>query len=316
MQKRILTIIATLFLVLVSNCKDDPNPLGDYTQNFIFENILNIPINQNFKITSIEPARVHPGYTTTNVIITPSSSIRATSRQTTDDLNNATLATQEETFVPSLVLIKGNEFDKNPENHTVSIGSVQAEVFTDINSIYNLNEYFEYQPVVDKYELEKDILIKVPSGVETDLLTVQKAGGVCDSLDKKSGKDCSATEIYLDCYAAYNNRYGEENVVDFNNSIEVNYEGLEIKAFKTKLFENLPAENQNTLNISCSTIFSLKQFSRSCVPTDYTVDGSNLLSAPISIPISIEANKPWTIQYLITAGKGNCKVNILPTSLY
>lgn len=309
------SVYIALFLFLgLGSCKDDPNPKGDYINNFFYENILNIPINDEFKISSVEPARVHPGYETSTALITKS--IRSHERQEQNLDNAAGLAALPETFPPSLVLVKGSGFDKNVSNHTITIGDIKIDAFTDFNSITNLFESVEYKPILDKYDMEKDILFKVPYGVETGLLTIKRPGGECTSFDKKSGYLCSATEIYLDCYSAYKNRFGEETIINYNSTVQVEYEGLGIKAFKSNIEENLFTGTKNVLNISCSTIFSLKRFDKYCTPKDEIIDGKDLIYKPISIEIEAEPQKKWTMQYLITSGKGHCKINLGSTSIY
>ena len=103
------------------------------------------------------------------------------------------------------------------------------------------------------------------------------------------------------------NLYGAETAISSGTSQTITYDNLTTKAFRSDLLFTNPATSDiagNTINIRCANIVHVLLFSQSCVPTEYTVNGTSLVLNPV---ISVNS-KFYTIQYVITATKGDCVI--------
>ncbi|HMW04219.1 MAG TPA: IPT/TIG domain-containing protein [Leptospiraceae bacterium] len=184
--------------------------------------------------------------------------------------------------------IKGKNFIASTTGNTVSINGIQA--------------------IVD-YAGTDQLTFKVPSGASTGPITVANNGGACSNADRKSGINCDGDDFYIDCYGAFNNQFGSETAVGTGTSQTVTYDSLTTKAFRSDLIFTNPYSTdtaQNTITIRCANFTRVLLFSPSCVPTEYTANGSNIVINPV---ISINS-RFYTIQYLLTATKGDCTIRV------
>lgn len=192
------------------------------------------------------------------------------------------------TFDPTIVTISGKNFIADKLGNTVLFNDIQAQV---------------------ESATETEIKVKVPQGAISGVLTVSNLGGSCNSFDKKSGYNCQGQDFFIDCYGAYKGIYGAETSVGTGTNKTVTYTGIGTKAFRSDLLPTDPYTKETALNkiaITCATLTSVLVFSSSCVPTEYTADGTSLVFNPI-IPIN---SKFFTVQYLLTAGKGDCTIRV------
>lgn len=191
-------------------------------------------------------------------------------------------------YLPTVVTIKGKNFIPSTTGNTVLFNGTQATV---------------------DYATDQELRMKVPDGAISGVLSVSNNGGVCNGADKKSGTNCEGQDFFVDCYGAFNNLYGAETAIASGTSQTIPYEGITTKAFRSDLLYTNPYTNDiagNKISIRCVTITRVLLFSQSCVPTEYTVNGSNLVLNPV---ISVNS-KFYTIQYLLTATKGDCTIRV------
>ncbi len=192
------------------------------------------------------------------------------------------------TYLATAVTIKGKNFIPSTTGNTVLFNGTQATV---------------------DFATDQELRVKVPDGAMSGVLSVANNGGVCNSLDKKSGTNCEGQDFFIDCYGAYKNLYGAETAISSGTSQTITYDSVTTKAFRSDLLYTNPTSNDiagNTINIRCASIVHVLLFSQACVPTEYTVNGSNLVLNPV---ISINS-KYYTIQYIVTATKGDCVVRV------
>ena len=192
------------------------------------------------------------------------------------------------TYPATVVTIKGKNFIPSTTGNVVAFNGTPAAV---------------------DYATDQELRVKVPNGAMTGVLSVSNNGGVCSSPDKKSGTNCEGQDFYVDCYGAYKNLYGAETAISSGTSQTITYDNLTTKAFRSDLLFTNPTTSDiagNTINIRCANIVHVLLFSQSCVPTEYTVNGTSLvLNAVISIN-----SRFYTIQYVITATKGDCVIRV------
>lgn len=181
---------------------------------------------------------------------------------------------------PSQVIIHGRNFS--------FVSSENIVLFNDI-------------PATVIYSTDKEIFTTVPKGVKSGLLSVSRFGGVCNSLDKKSGINCSATEYYVDCYKPYNNFYGEEILLNFGEIRKIEYSTSGTHAYRVDL---PPGEYK--INIFCVSQVIVQYFTPTCEAIDVYDDNTNLLVNP-----TISVSGGYTLQFFVSAGKGDCNISIV-----
>lgn len=181
---------------------------------------------------------------------------------------------------PSQVIIRGRNFSFVPYENLVLFNDIPANVIS---------------------STDQEIITLVPNGVKSGLLSVSRFGGVCNSLDKKSGINCSATEYYVDCYKPYNNIYKEEILLQFGKLNKIEYTTSGTNAYRVDL---PPGEYK--LNIFCASQVIVQYFTATCEAIDVFNDNTNLLLNP-TIPVS----GGYTLQFFVSASKGTCNIGIL-----
>lgn len=322
--------ILLIFLMLINLifCKDDVNPRGDYKKNFLLENIIQIPGINSIQIKSVEPRRINPAFSAKRVVTTTSSS-----KQVRDASVPPGFLEMEIGYPTSLVLIKATNLDKNKFANKVTFTNLptvksspfsipatilyvpqkEPSYFTTPYSSQTLTvaEFNNYSDLIEKYQPEEHILVRVPQGVETGLMKITKSGGVCDSMDGRNGINCDAIDMYVDCYAPFKNFFETENLIEMNKEFKQTFTTTETRAFRVDL-----EEGKNYINVSCRTIFTFKHFTRSCKAVEKIINDKNLIYAPTSIEIEREKDKPFTLQFQIAAGKGECSIIVLKDKLY
>ena len=192
------------------------------------------------------------------------------------------------TFDPTIVTITGKNFIPSTTGNTVLFNDVQAQV---------------------DFATETELKVKVPQGAISGVLSVSNNGGSCNSFDKKSGVNCEGQDFFIDCYGAYKGIYGAETAVGTGTNKTITYTGIGTKAFRSDLLYTDPYTNDGALNkisVTCATLTSVLVFSSSCVPSEFSADGTTLVFNP-TIPIN---SKFYTVQYLLTAGKGDCTITV------
>jgi IPT/TIG domain len=192
------------------------------------------------------------------------------------------------TYPATLVTIKGKNFIPSTTGNSVSFNGTPAAV---------------------EYATDQELRARVPIGAMSGVLSVSNNGGVCSSLDKKSGTNCEGQDFFVDCYGAYKNLYGAETAINTGTSQTISYDSLTTKAFRSDLLYTAPNSTDtagNTINIRCASIVHVLLFSQACVPTEYTVNGTSLILNPV---ISVNS-KFYTIQYILTATKGDCVIRV------
>ena len=304
-------IYIILFLIV---CKDDPNPRGDFTKNFLYEHILQLPNINPLEITHVEPKRVNPSFTAKRLV--------TSSKRQTQTLP-AGLLEVEVSFPASFMLIRGKNFDANKYAHSIFINDINVPILyipskdsilvgTVVSNTPTITDYTTYSELLEKYDSAKDIMVRVPQGIQTGILKVMKPNGVCNSFDGRSGNGCGTEDVYVDCYNAFQNAFGPENRIEFGKEFKQKYETTDTKAFRLDL-----EKGTTVINVSCKTIFTFKHFTRSCVAIDTKVKDSTLLYAPTSISVQREpADIPFTLQFQVTAGAGECSITALKEKLY
>lgn len=192
------------------------------------------------------------------------------------------------TYNPTTVTIKGKNFIPSTTGNTVMFNGAQA--------------------TVDLATTEQ-LIFKVPSGAISGPITVSNNGGACSNADKKSGNNCDGDDYYIDCYNAFNSQFGAETSIPTGTSQTITYDSITTKAFRSDLKYTSPYTTdtaQNTITIRCANYTRVLLFSQACVPTEYTANGSNLVINPV---ITINSSF-YTIQYLLTATKGDCTIKV------
>lgn len=180
---------------------------------------------------------------------------------------------------PSQVKILGRNFSVIAEENLVLFNEIPATVI---------------------YSTTTEILTNVPNGAYSGLLSVSRYGGVCNSLDKKSGINCSAMEYYIDCYKPYNNIYGEEILLKFGEFQKVEYSKNGTHAFRVDL-----APGDYKINIFCPTQVIVQYFTKTCEAIDVFNDNINLLLNP-TIPVQ----GGYTLQFFLSTAKGTCTIGV------
>ncbi len=168
---------------------------------------------------------------------------------------------------------------------------------------------FNGTPATVDYATDQELRVKVPDGAMSGVMSVSTNGGVCNSLDKKSGPNCEGQDFFVDCYGAYKNQFGAETAIDSGTSKTITYDSITTKAYRSDLLFTNPTTNDiagNKLTIRCASIVHVLLFSQSCVPTEYNVNGDTLVLNPV---ISVNS-RFYTIQYNITATKGDCVIRV------
>ncbi|MBP7280275.1 MAG: IPT/TIG domain-containing protein [Leptospiraceae bacterium] len=191
-------------------------------------------------------------------------------------------------YESTLVTIKGKNFVPSIIGNTILFDDVIA---------------------IPEYANEQEIRVRVPSGAKSGVLSVSNNGGVCYSLDKKSGFNCEGEDFYVNCYAPFQNIYGSEISIPTGTMQTIAYNKVTTRAFRSDLLYTNPYTNEtsaNTINIRCTTLARVLSFSQSCVPTEHQVDGNSITFNPV---LSVNS-KYFTIQYFITAGGGECIIRV------
>lgn len=217
-------------------------------------------------IYSIEPRRGNPAFTTPNALGIFLSA----------------------SYDATLVTIKGKNFIPSTTGNTVIFNDVQATV---------------------DFATPTELIVKVPNDAKSGVLSVSNNGGVCNSTDKKTGINCEGQDFFIDCYGPFQNIYGAETSIPTGTNYSFTLSKMATKVFRSDLLYTDPTTNNisgNSITIICTTLSRVLLFSQSCVPTEYTVDGTSLVLNPT---ISINS-KFYTIQYQVTAGKGTCTIRV------
>lgn len=159
---------------------------------------------------------------------------------------------------------------------------------------------FNEIPATVLHSTQTEITTTVPNGTYSGLLSVARLGGVCNSLDKKSGPNCSATEYYVDCYKPYNNIYKEEILLKFGELQKIEYSVSGTHAFRVDL---QPGDYK--INIFCPSQVIVQYFTKTCEAIDVFNDNTNLLLNP-----AISVTGGYTLQFFVTSTKGTCTFGI------
>ncbi len=181
---------------------------------------------------------------------------------------------------PSQVTIRGRNFSVVSYENLVLFNDIPATVI---------------------YSTEKEILTTVPNGVKSGLVSVSKQGGICNSLDKKSGINCSATEYYVDCYKPYNNIYKDEILLEVGKLNKIEYTTNGTNAYRVDL-----PQGEFKINIFCPSQVIVQYFTPTCEAIDVYNDNINLLLNP-----TIFVTGGYTLQFFVSASKGTCTISIL-----
>lgn len=175
------------------------------------------------------------------------------------------------------VIIKGRNFSFIPSENIVTFNGISAAV---------------------NYSTDKEIWTSVPNGATTGLLSISKPGGICISLDKKSGPGCAASEFYIDCYAPYSRMYGEETLLKVGAISKITYDSFETKPFRVELLDG-----EHTISISCKSPVSVRRFTNTCAASEETQNGSTVLVNP-----QLKVTGGYTFQFFLSSTKSECSI--------
>lgn len=183
-------------------------------------------------------------------------------------------------YPASTLLIRGRNFSANANENTVQFNGTSGVVTASTTT---------------------ELTVTVPAGVYSGVVTVSKLGGLCTSLDKKSGINCGGTDIYVSCYAPFKDNYGSQVLLEANKANKVTFteSPLQTKSFRVDLLAGL-----RTLTLNCPTNMNVTTFSKVCSPT-YTASVTPSISTP---QISIEGG--YTMEFFVTTQPGDCTFTI------
>lgn len=195
-------------------------------------------------------------------------------------IGNPAFAASGLTFPATKVTINGKNFDPSLIGNIVRFNKVNAAV---------------------EYADAKKIIAVVPDGSTTGILSITSLGGSCNSPDGRSGWNCATSDFYVNCYSPYQSKYGAENEISSGSSATISFtEAAQPKAFRSDL---LPG--QNNILIGCLSLVQVVYFGTDCRAITHQVGGATYLLSPI-----INITGPYTVQYQITAGKGDCTIKV------
>lgn len=137
-----------------------------------------------------------------------------------------------------------------------------------------------------------ELYTKVPDGAFSGFITVSKSGGSCLP-NSKTGVNCAGMEYFIDCYTVTNKQYGAEIELKQGQSLSVEFDGNETKAFHT---DTLLAAR--SLTIGCESVVTVRVFSRSCQATDYVLQNDPIIPFPAGV----------ATQFYITAESATCSL--------
>ncbi|TGL39099.1 LIC10067 family putative lipoprotein [Leptospira perdikensis] len=137
-----------------------------------------------------------------------------------------------------------------------------------------------------------ELYTKVPDGAYSGFITVSKSGGSCLP-NSKTGVNCAGMEYFIDCYAVTNKQYGSEIELKQGQSLSVEFDGNETKAFHTDTL--LATRN---LTIGCESVVTVRVFNRSCQATDYVLQNDPIIPFPAGV----------ATQFYITAESATCSL--------
>lgn len=182
-------------------------------------------------------------------------------------------------YSASTLLIQGRNFSANLLENTVAFNGI---------------------PGVITASTTTELTVTVPSGVSSGVITVSKSGGICDSIDKKSGINCGGADIFVSCYGAYKGEFGSQILLESNktNSITFSNSPIGTKAFRVDLASGL-----RSFTLNCPTSMDITTFSKKCEPS------YNAGVQPGSTPqITLEGG--YTAEFLVSTQPGDCTFSI------
>lgn len=192
---------------------------------------------------------------------------------------NSSFSLKEVNYPASTAKILGRNFSTNLSENVVAFNGISASVTASTST---------------------ELTVTVPSGVYSGIVTVSKSGGVCDSLDKKSGINCGGADIFVSCYGAFKEEYGVQVLIETNKSNKVTFSKspLDTKAFRVELPSGL-----RTFTLTCPTQMDITTFSKICAPKFSS--GVQPSSSP---QITLEGG--YTAEFLVTTQPGECTFTI------
>ncbi|TGL86809.1 hypothetical protein EHQ68_16095 [Leptospira congkakensis] len=137
-----------------------------------------------------------------------------------------------------------------------------------------------------------ELYTKVPDGAYSGFITVSKSGGSCLP-NSKTGVNCAGMEYFIDCYAVTNKQYGPEIELKQGQSLSVEFDGQETKAFHTDTLLS-----SRTLTIGCQSTVTVRVFDRSCKATDYVLQNDPAIPFPVGV----------ATQFYLTANAATCSL--------
>ena len=193
---------------------------------------------------------------------------------------NPSFTINKVTYPASSLTITGRNFSAVPAENTVLFNGIPASVVSSTTT---------------------EIVANVPNGTYSGVITVAKSGGVCNSLDKKSGINCGGADLYVNCYLPFKSEYGSEILLNSSSQNSISFtESVGTKAFRVDL---LGGTRQITLN--CPNNMNVTMFSKTCSPTI-----TNDVTPSSTIP-QFSISGGYTLQFFVTTQKGNCTFTIL-----
>lgn len=190
------------------------------------------------------------------------------------------------------------------------VSSVTPQIGTpvqnNLNALYSATEVvikgenFGIDPVVRfndiiatiSLNIGTELYTKVPDGAYSGFITVSKSGGSCLP-NSKEGVNCAGMEYFIDCYAVTNKQYGAEIELKQGQSLSIEFDGNETKAFRTDTL--LSSRN---LTIGCQSVVTVRVFDRSCRATDYVLQNDPVIPFPVGV----------ATQFYITAESATCSL--------
>lgn len=147
------------------------------------------------------------------------------------------------------------------------------------------------------YNTGNEIQVNVPDGAKSGSIFIIKPEGQCLP-GEKTGFNCSGANFFVDCYSPYKEEYGKEIAIDWGESKNIEFSGIETKAFRVEYGGlDLPPSN---LTIVCPGSTTVRYFTDSCSPSDLV-----LVRDPI-IPVQ----NVKIMQFFVTAAESTCSIAV------
>lgn len=142
-----------------------------------------------------------------------------------------------------------------------------------------------------------EIQVNVPDGTKSGNIFIIKPGGQCLP-GEKSGFNCAGSNFFVDCYSPYKEEYGKEIAIDWGESKDIEFSGIETKAFRVE-YGGLVMPPSN-LTVICPGSATVRYFSDSCSIGDLV-----LVRDPV-IPVQ----NVKIMQFFVTAAESTCSIAV------